>query len=114
MHELSIAAEVLDQAKATLASHPGARCTKIALRIGELAGVDCDSLRFGFEVMVKDTPWEPLALEIESVARRQRCRLCHHEFEAANFATQCPQCGDPCTENIAGDELQIAYLEIDE
>jgi hydrogenase nickel incorporation protein HypA/HybF len=114
MHELSIAAAVLDQLEVELAKHPGARFTKVGLRIGELAGVDADALSFGFGAMVKDTHWDPLALEIEHVGRRQFCSKCDLEFSAENYETACPRCGEIETKNVAGDELQVAYIEVDE
>jgi len=114
VHELSIASAVLDQLEEELAKRPGAKFTKVGLRIGDLAGVDNDSLTFGFEALVKSSHWEPLALEIESVKRRQRCPACRREFEAEHWSTECANCGNPATVTIAGEELQIAYIEVDE
>lgn len=45
--------------------HPGARVTKVGLRIGELAGVDQASLTFCFEALVKETELESAILAIE-------------------------------------------------
>jgi hydrogenase nickel incorporation protein HypA/HybF len=114
MHELSIVSSVLEQLDELKKQHAGARFSKVGLRVGELAGVDVDCLRFGFECVVKDTHWERLALEIEEVARRQRCPGCKAEFRAENWATACPQCGEAATITIAGEELQIAYVEVDD
>lgn len=131
MHELSIVGAVLDQLSELQERYANARFTKVALRVGELAGVDVDCLRFGFECAVKETPWEPLALEIEQVARRQLCSRCNLEFSQREVGarsvdmgalalavcvpfTACPQCGETVTRTIAGDELQIAYVEVED
>jgi len=115
MHELSIVSSVLDQLDELKKQQPeGTRFSKVGLRVGELAGVDVDCLRFGFECVVKDTDWELLALEIEQVQRRQRCPKCEAEFRAENWATACPKCGEAATVIIAGEELQIAYVEVEE
>ncbi len=121
MHELSIVSSVLDQLDEWKKQHGGRQISKVGLRVGELAGVDVDCLRFGFECVVKDTEWASLALEIEQVVRRQRCPRCNHEFAAAHWAadlplpfTACPECGEVGTETIAGEELQIAYLEVED
>jgi hydrogenase nickel incorporation protein HypA/HybF len=122
MHELSIVSSVLDQLDDWKKQHGGRQISKVGLRVGELAGVDVDCLRFGFECVVQDTEWASLALEIEQVARRQRCPRCNHEFKAENWAagdlpmpfTACPECGEVGTETIAGEELQIAYLEVED
>jgi len=65
MHEMGVASSVLDAVHKELHRFPGRRATKVGLRIGEFAGVDPDSLRFCFEVLVKDTELDPLALDIE-------------------------------------------------
>ncbi|HEU5401657.1 MAG TPA: hydrogenase maturation nickel metallochaperone HypA [Terriglobales bacterium] len=114
MHELGIASSVLEAVAKEAERRPNTRFLKVGLRIGELAAVDRDALSFGWEVLTKDTAWHGLALEIESVPRRQRCTVCGHEFEAPDFMTACPKCAELMTVTIAGDELDIAYLEVEE
>ena len=63
MHELGIASSILECVEVEAKRHPDGRITKVGVKIGELAGVDRDALRFGFEVLVKDTEWEPLLLD---------------------------------------------------
>ena len=94
--------------------HPDVHITKVGVKIGEFAGVDQDALQFGFEVLVKDTEWEPLVLELEYDPRIQRCSKCAYEFRMTDFDPRCPLCGDFCTECISGEELDIAYMEVDE
>jgi Zn finger protein HypA/HybF involved in hydrogenase expression len=65
MHEVGIAASVLDAVRAQVAQRPGSRATAVGVRIGSLAGVDAESLQFGFDALVKDSDLEPLRLEIE-------------------------------------------------
>ena len=114
MHELSIAQSVLEAVQAEAGRRPGARVCKVGLRVGELAGLDPESLRFGFEILVRETGLEGLQLEIENCPRRQRCPQCGNEFVARDYEITCPGCGTARTECIGGDELEIAYLEIEE
>ena len=87
MHEMGIAGSVLEAVHQELKLYPRHRATKIALRIGEFAGVDPDSLQFCFEALVKGTPLEPLVLDIEW------CRA---------------------ADGRRGDELELAHLELDD
>lgn len=114
MHELSIASAVLDAVATEAERRPNSRFLKVGLRIGELAAVDRDALSFGWEVLTKDTKWHGLELAIEPIPRRQRCPVCAHEFAAPDFMTACPKCAELMTETISGDELDIAYLEVEE
>ena len=65
MHEVGIAASVIDAVRAQIAKNPGKRAVAVGVRIGALAGVDGESLQFGFAALVKDSDVEPLRLEIE-------------------------------------------------
>src|ERR1035441_290781 len=73
MHELGIAASILESVQTEGRRHPEGRITKVGVKIGELSGVDRDALQFGFEVLVKDTEWEPVVLDLEYLPRVQRC-----------------------------------------
>ena len=114
MHELSIAMSVIESLKGEARRRPGAKFTKVGLRIGELAGIDKDALTFGFEALVKETDWQALALDIESVPRRQRCPRCNLTFAVKDYEFACPNCGELETICAGGDELDIAYVELEE
>lgn len=114
MHEMGIANSILDGVAAELRRRPGVRPLKVGVRVGELAGLDPDALRFAFEALTIDTPLAGLELDIEFRASHSRCRDCGHEFEVRNFELLCPACGSLSTDRISGDELEFAYLEIEE
>ena len=114
MHELGIATSILESVQSAARRNPGVRITKVGVKVGELAGVDVDALQFGFECIVKDSEWEPLVLEVESIPRVQRCPKCQHEFRMTDYDPQCPRCGEFATQCIGGEELDIAYMEVDE
>jgi hydrogenase nickel incorporation protein HypA/HybF len=114
MHELGIASSILETVEAEAKKHPGAAFKVVGLRIGEVAGIDVDALTFGWEAITKDTKWEGLNLKVEQLPLRNRCRLCGCEFAVKDYEITCPDCGRNETENISGDELDIAYMEIEE
>ena len=114
MHELSIATSVLEAVTIETRRYPGCRPRRVGLRIGELAGVDPESLRFCFQALVRDTELHEIELEIQSCPRRQRCLGCRLEFTVRDYDFQCPQCGNLQTDCVSGDELELAYLEVEE
>lgn len=67
MHEVGIAASVLDAVRTEVGMRPGYRAVVVGLKIGALAAIDQESLRFAFDALVKDSDLEPLALNVESV-----------------------------------------------
>lgn len=114
MHEMAVANSVLEAVRTEARRFPGAHICKVGLRIGELAGVDPDAMSFCFDALVRDTNLEPLTLEIEFCPRRHGCRTCGRLFSVAAENTPCPACGGLLSEFVGGDELELAYLEVDE
>jgi len=114
MHEMGIAVSILEGVGKELLRHPESRACKVGVRIGALAGVDPDALSFAFEALTLETEFAGLALDVEYVAPRSRCRECSQEFEIRNYEPFCPACGSLNTERLSGDELQFTYLEIEE
>jgi hydrogenase nickel incorporation protein HypA/HybF len=113
MHELSIAESILEAVRKELASRPGARPTRVGLRIGELAAVDVDSLTFCFEAVLKGTEWESLVLDARVCAQRRVCKDCGGEFAVVENNASCPECAGANTRMIGGDELDFDYLEVE-
>jgi Zn finger protein HypA/HybF involved in hydrogenase expression len=66
---MAIASSVIEAVRTEAARRPGARVTKVGLRIGALAGVDRESLSFCFEVLVTETDLESAVLAIEGAGR---------------------------------------------
>ncbi len=114
MHELSIAQAILETAEATLRQHPGARLAKVGLRLGELAGVDRESLAFCFEVLVRDSAHAGAQLQIDWQPLTHECLACHREFPVRDWDRRCPGCGAGETRFRSGRELEVAYLELEE
>jgi hydrogenase nickel incorporation protein HypA/HybF len=82
----------------------------VHLRIGEMAGVNEDALRFAFEVMAKGTAAEGAELGIEKVPLRARCASCGAHSIPADFVFRCPACGSGDIEILAGREMEVDYI----
>ena len=113
MHELSIAQAIVDSVRQQPALVEGQRLVSVGVRVGEISGVDPDALAFAFEVIVQGTDFEKVSLAIERVPLRHRCTACGHEFQVVGYDPTCPACGAGDTRGTAGDELAIAYLELE-
>jgi len=114
MHELSIANSVLEAVQTELARRPGAAPVKVGVRVGELSGIEPNALAFSFEALVSDSEWPALKLEIEIVPREHRCDGCGTVFRVVDYDFACPSCGGSHTQCVAGDELELLYLEVEE
>jgi hydrogenase nickel incorporation protein HypA/HybF len=114
VHEVGIAASILESVEAEARRRPEDRFIAVGVRIGELSNVDKDALEFAFEALTRNTPLAGLRLEVEWCPRRQRCLACAEEFVVHEFDLRCPACGADKTSCIGGTELDVAYLELEE
>ena len=112
MHELSIAQSLVESIRAEAVAHHATHVTRVGVRVGELSGVQADALKFSFDVIVKGTDLERAELDIERVPVRQRCERCARDFPVVDYLLLCPECGE-ATRTVAGDELQMTYLELE-
>jgi hydrogenase nickel incorporation protein HypA/HybF len=87
---------------------------KVGLVVGELSGVDSDSLRFCLEALVRDTEFADVSLEFTPSPRRHQCRDCRETFTVADYQTSCPACGSRDTDCISGTELELSFVELEE
>ena len=114
MHEMGIATSVLEAAQREARQRPGSRVCKVGVRIGEWSGVDPESLRFCFDSLLAGSDPTPPALDIEFLPRQNRCAACGTVFALTDFEIQCPHCGEPVTAPVSGNELELAYVELEE
>lgn len=112
MHELSIALSMIDRIQEEAAKHSGT-VRSAQVKIGVLSGVDCEALKFAWEIARAGTSLESTELDVENVALLVRCPVCGKTYAPEIQALFCPECITPVQEILAGKELELATLEID-
>ena len=111
MHELAIADSVVRIASRHA---DGRRVTKVHLKVGHLRQVVPSALDFSFELVAQGTPVEGATLEMEEVPAKGRCRACGAQSRLKSFPLQCKACGALDLDLIAGEELYVESLEMEE
>jgi hydrogenase nickel incorporation protein HypA/HybF len=114
MHEIGIANAIIEAGQAEAARRAGSRLIRVGIRIGALAGVDNEALRFAFTALTRETELDAVVFEIEGCPRRDRCLDCGQEFESGTYSNPCPTCGSSRVLLVGGDELDLAYVEVEE
>jgi len=111
VHEMSMAQSLLEIVLEEGKKHKLERVKAIRLRIGALAAVVPESLRFCLELLSEKTIASGASLEIETVPVVARCSECGDLFEVENHVFICPQCGEPALDLVSGRELSIVNIE---
>jgi len=115
MHELSIAASIVDAVGETAAAYPGARVKQVRLRIGVLSAVIQDSLQFCWELATEGSPAAGATLVIDTLPVIVHCEACGQDSQldgVQNF--RCPRCGEIAADLRQGRELEIESIEIED
>jgi hydrogenase nickel incorporation protein HypA/HybF len=111
VHELSIAGAVLD----TALRHGGGRpVTTVSVRTGAMRQVVPRSLEFYFTIVSRGTLCEDARLRLTEVGTELRCRACETRWSPEIPAFRCPACGGAEVEIIAGQELEVDYIEVEQ
>lgn len=115
MHELSIAYNLVEIADEAARTAGAVRVKAVHLRLGAMAGVVEDALRFGFPIAAAGTLIEGAELVIDPVPVQVMCEHCAQSRTLTPpFVFRCPVCGQPAARLLQGRELQIESIEIEE
>ena len=114
MHELSLAINMVAIAREE-GERLGSPVRAVHVRLGPMSGVIKDQLVSSFEVACRDTPLAGSRLVIEETPLIVYCPKCRVERSLNSpQLLRCPECNVPTPKIIAGRELQIVGLEIDD
>jgi hydrogenase nickel incorporation protein HypA/HybF len=112
MHELSLAENILEIIRENVGATESVKSVKV--RIGELANVVPDSLKFCFNAITTGTPFENSRLEIENVDIVVYCEICGADSKVEDILFRCKSCGSTDVKIISGTELQVVQIEMDD
>ncbi len=94
MHELSIVDALIEQVgREVHRAGQSGKVRGIELSIGRLSGVNCDSIRFAFELLAPGTLVEGAEIVIHEAKAACRCGVCNARMEIDNIIFKCPKCG---------------------
>jgi hydrogenase nickel incorporation protein HypA/HybF len=114
MHEFSLMMGVIDAVSETAKAN-GATCvTVVNLTVGDMTEVVEEAMDFAFDVLKEDTVAKDAKLNIKFVHPRSYCAACDIEFEHDRYHWACPKCDSLATKLIAGRELYIESIEVED
>lgn len=114
MHELSIARSLVAVCDEAAREAGAARVTRVYLRLGAIAGVVVESLRFAWDYATAHSLVEGAELVIEPVALEVKCDACGHAGPPVGpQRLRCVQCDAPTPNVLSGRELVVRAIDYD-
>lgn len=94
---------------------PGRTVTTVTLRVGVASGVVPEALAFAWDVATAGGPLAGSRLDVVRVPLALTCRDCAATGESADpVHVRCPACGGRAVDVVAGRELEVASVEVDD
>jgi hydrogenase nickel incorporation protein HypA/HybF len=114
MHELSIAASIVESVLDFVQTHPARRVREVRVAIGELTCIEAEQLRFGYEAITKETAIEDSTLSVERSEASVSCPHCGYQGKPKYWdqvaTLQCPSCSQ-AAEAVTGHECAIKGIK---
>jgi hydrogenase nickel incorporation protein HypA/HybF len=117
MHELTVAIQIRRALETELASDDGTLVADaVRVQVGALSGIVPEALQFAWPHAVADSAALGSArLDIDWVDVQLLCGACNDVYTLTEFRSlRCPNCRSPDVEITAGDELDIASVDVRE
>jgi hydrogenase nickel incorporation protein HypA/HybF len=114
MHEYFIVQNILRTVEDFIRDYPGKRITKAVFLIGKFSGVEPDLLKTALDFFKKGSPLENAEIVFELEDLKIKCLDCGKEAIREKWNMTCPFCNSLHTEVIAGEEMFLKTLELEE
>jgi hydrogenase nickel incorporation protein HypA/HybF len=113
MHEMTIVTSILQVVEGKAREGGATVINSIVLEVGQLAGVELDSLRFCFEAARKGGMADQAELVVVSIPGQGTCPDCGKDVPLEYAVAPCPACGKTVVEASHGRELRIKSINVD-
>lgn len=111
MHEMSITQGIID----LCLQHAGGRAVKsLKVEIGQLSSVVPDAIEFCFEACSRGTLLDGAKLDIVRIPGKGHCQECGTETALSELFAACDSCGSYQVRIIAGEEMRVTEIEVED
>ncbi len=112
MHEVAIAAALIDLVREEAAAARARRVTRLVGEIGTLSHVDTHALRFAVDAAARGGVAEGAALDILEPPGTAWCLDCESAVAIAARGAPCPRCDGAKLIVQGGDEMRLKEMEV--
>lgn len=112
MHEMALCEGLVQALEEQAGTQGFSRVHAVRLEVGALAAVECDALRFNFDIVARGTLAQDAQLDIVEVAATAWCMPCGTTVKVRHFGDPCPHCGSHQLQVLDGKQITIRQLEV--
>lgn len=113
MHEMSVAIGIMKVLAAKLREEGPCKLRSAELAVGELSGIDRDSLRFALDTLLDEAGYKDVQMRFEQVPAAFKCNNCGWGGRLKNYALVCPGCKGIDLDIISGQDVYLERIEVE-
>ncbi len=113
MHEMSLAEGIVQLLEDQAGAQQYRKVRQVWLTIGELAGVEVESLLFCLEAVSRDTLADGAIYHVVREPGQGWCLACSQPVVIRARYDACPACGRHQVQVTGGDDMRVSELEVD-
>ncbi len=113
MHEMSVAAGIINVLDAQLKQLAPCKLIAMELAVGKLSGVDDESLKFALETLLVGQGQTGVLLRFRQSPALFKCTACHWQGQLEIFTLLCPDCSAGELDIIDGQDVILERIEIE-
>ena len=113
LHEMSVATSLMRVLSKKLVELAPCKLTALELTVGELSGIDRESLRFALDTLVTEAGYDGVELRFEPGPAVFACIACNWQGQLDSFTLVCPDCNGAALDIIAGQDVSLERIEIE-
>ena len=114
VHEMSVASGIMKVLGKKLSEQGPCKLTALELVLGELSGIDRESLRFALDILLDEAGYHGVEVRFEPEPAVFKCSACGWQGRLEAFTLACPECNGRDLGIISGQDISLERIEIDE
>ncbi len=114
MHEMSIAEGIIQVLEDAAQAQGFSRVSSLWVEVGQLSGVEPESLAFCFDAVSRGTLAEGAKLELLITPGQGHCLECHQDTPLAAVFDPCQHCGAVPVQVTGGTDMKVKELMVED
>ncbi|HJZ13558.1 MAG TPA: hydrogenase maturation nickel metallochaperone HypA [Acidobacteriota bacterium] len=111
MHEVGIARDILKVVNQQVPADVAHAVKSIRVKVGALARVTPEALRFGFQIASVSTPFQSAQLLVDQVPLQMECEVCLLITVGSEALPICAACGSTRLKILSGNEMEVVEVQ---
>ena len=113
VHEMSVASGIMKVLGSKLSEQGSCKLRALKLVVGELSGIDRDSLGFALDTLLDEAGYKGVEVRFEAAVAVFKCSGCGWQGELKDFTLACPECKGADLDIMAGQDVYLERIEVE-